>query len=286
MSYKKRSIQSACRFLYLIKSLNEKYLSIEDMIYEVEKEFDYSLELDSVHEYLASMRKLGLKIKKKGYRPVTYHLQKSPILFNLDYKDRWIISKINQILKSSTTLNMTNQWQNLKYSLQRYICEDITSNYCEFNIDDKIKKFENYCADNLRLDFNNNIYEPLCVEYRKSEPVLKAINIKNGGVEKIKIIDIKTCKQLPIKNRLTETKKHVLFKVKGDFIHRYEPYPNDLILERHPEYILVETKDYSYDEILDRLIKYGECCEIIEPQSLIEKELMIINEMLVNYKIN
>ena len=82
-------------------------------------------------------------------------------------------------------------------------------------------------------------------------------------------------------NKPNET---VIYKLKGGLASRYalreheEEYSNNL-----PDDITIANHGEERQELLARLLRYGDLCEIIKPQSYREEMKFMLEEMLENY---
>lgn len=72
--------------------------------------------------------------------------------------------------------------------------------------------------------------------------------------------------RLPLSNRLQVLYKHATFKIKGSFVKRFIPYQLDKIIKTDEKFLIIDSKYLNSEELLSRLMKYGDNCEIFAPK--------------------
>ena len=76
----------------------------------------------------------------------------------------------------------------------------------------------------------------------------------------------------------------VIFKIKGDLISRYTLREHETEIGRHvPEYITISNTGEDKEELLSRLLRYDNLCEIVSPQHYRDDLKSMLNDMLANY---
>ena len=157
---------------------------------------------------------------------------------------------------------------------------------------DIVKKYENFCNEQQKLNLtvleNNqeNEYkiDPRRIKYEKEFVYLLGYDYINDEFKKIKIKDIKKCKQLPQKSPENKSSKYITYRLKNRLAKSYVLKENEKLVNiENDNELLVSNTNEDINSLFSRLLRYGENCEIVYPKSVRESFKSYIDKILEIY---
>ena len=299
---KTKTSQAAYRTLEILKSLAEKPLSSQELLEHVEKATDKNFRKEMVLKYINTIKLLGIDIKKEGNK---YYLDKSLECIDFSKKDLSIFAFIQKYINK---INHDDYKNNIIESLQiieKNFSEKTISLYKGNKIraylpnkplsikDENIKQYERYCKDELKVKIvyqcensqkqKEFLLAPLKIVYKKGIAILIGYDSKNNEYKEFLVENILYAEQTPQKF-IQSSSGSVLFKLKNRLAKSYVLKNNEILLESGSDFIIVSNKKEDKDQLLRRLLRYFDQCEILYPKSYRTSLLEMIDAMEKNYE--
>ncbi len=316
MTERIKIISTAYRVLYLLLLLNERNLSAKEILEVfsedkyIEKEFSEELIL----KYIATLRHCGYEIS----RPCkdnnhTYELIKSPVFINFTEKDIKTLAEISSMVEKLNGEQLKEDFNAALIKISRFMQDEkrflwvklssknVKSSSPCFSDSSKqseiIEKFEQCLKEDKRIILKyktccgeDSIWaslEPKEIKYSSHMTGLRGYNHISGEMQTISLSDIEEIEELPVKNKNSVSLSPVIFRLKSRLARGYRLYEDENIQNKDENEKTLTVVSYAEDKnlLLKRLLKYGDYCEILYPQSLREKAVSTINNALANYSI-
>ncbi len=140
---------------------------------------------------------------------------------------------------------------------------------------------------NITYQKSKNSVETITLEikdiYEKNNTVfVHCYNFKTGRNKNIKLLSIISIKQLPEKNAGMSVKNSVVFELYGRLMFSYKLKPSEKVLDFSTNHITISNREEDKEQLMLRLLKYGENCKIISPSFFREEFLEMTEEILRN----
>ena len=256
-----------------------------------------------LNKYMNTLDIFGIKVKKIKH---TYYLQKMPFNLNLDEKDLYAVSLIKaakSIMPSGKSKNAIEGFLNdlsKRYDTDTKDLDKAVDNTRNYDLSFYFKQFEErvaeceqYCQDEkpVEIYFTNHdgddirlICEPREIKYGEHIIFFRVYNNLTQRIFDIPIGSIKHVRELSgyigDKKRCTT----VLFKVKDGLAKRYKVRKRESIEQKNPDgSMVIKNSGEDFNELLVRLFKYQENCEILLPKYLRTRLEAMIDKTLKNY---
>ncbi len=136
------------------------------------------------------------------------------------------------------------------------------------------KKFQGFCQEGLVLELLYRLssdqvvlmnVEPNKVLVEETAMHLFALDCKHQKPVKLKLSNVLTVAQLPTKSKKNMPQVTVVFQLYGRLAKSYRLYPDEEVAFRQENTIQVRSKSLYYPQLMRRLLKYGDSCQIISP---------------------
>ncbi len=315
MQNKSKISSTAYKVLILMKLLNEENLNLQEIsqFFSNQKDVSTPLSKEVILKYLNTLKASGYKISKPSFsNDYRYELLKAPYLINLSKDDLITIVKLEYFIENLFLKELDNSLKNILNKMDKFLPEETVDDYkrikkslCgnntfDLNIFDyseyaeMIHKFEVYCVEAQRIQITFKIpyeeskktitLEPKELNYKEDKVFISGYNPLNNENQDINLQYITDTKQLPTKSKNTRSSSPVIFKLKGRLATTYSPYEGEKIYNDQDDYIKVYTYTEEKNNLLKRLLKYGDDCEILYPAEIREKIKETIFKTLNNYK--
>lgn len=314
---KNRKISStAYRVLLLLKLLNEKSFCIDELnsILSNDHNIARTFSNEVILKYLSTLRYAGYKISKPCVaNNYTYKLIKAPIRMALSEDELKAIVVVNSFISDMHQQSLLDAKRKISSKLSRYIDNEqilqlaqLQKNYSNvYSIPNNISrilplmiKIEQYCLDDQKVllkyrcegEFQNIelTLEPKYIDYIGGEVYLCGYNPIAGEKKLIRIDYITEIKQLPAKSGTNNILSPVVFVLSGRLAKVYELHENEKITEKNDQLETITVTSYADCKIMlkQRLLKYGDLCEVIYPKSYREEIMSDLRKTLNNYNVN
>ncbi len=312
MGKKLKISSTAYRVLLLLLKLNEKNMSIDELnfVFSEEPEVARYFSKDVIVKYINTLRTAGYIIERptasSNYR---YVLKKAPVKINFSdeeittlallknysislQQDKYI-KNFNSFIEKLVRYMPQEQVTNLNEQLEVKIYDEIINKFREYS--DLIKKIEQYIIENQRVELK---YKPdrgreeafalarlQKIKYEANNVKISYYDLVAGQNNSVNIADITHIRQLPSISGEGQALCPVIFKLRNKLAKVYRPYENEKISEISLKAGEITVTSYSedIDFLLQRLLKYGENCELIYPKPIRNKMIKLIDSTLENY---
>ena len=289
------------RMLEVLKILLEKDVTRNELLEELKKrkatQDVYSPEV--ISKYFNTFQTLGLKFKKDKH---IYGLENA--LYKVDFTKRE--KKIfNDLIDNIKKLNNKSEEETIYKVISRF------NKYTTLNLIDMKdraimrEKFlhNTNIKENIVTTLKNMIYEAqnINISYRKNDDEIETLTIelkeiieqkgniyilcydpKLGRNKKICIDSVTSIKQSPLNATGVSYLNSVVFEVYGRLASVYKLKQGEKVIDFSNNHITISNSEEDKDVLLHRLLKYGENCKIIRPQSLQNEFLELTDEILKN----
>jgi predicted DNA-binding transcriptional regulator YafY len=317
MKEKFKISSTAYRVLLLMKLLNKSDYSAEELnkVFTDDPYIARSFSKEVILKYISTLRSAGYKISKPiPANKYSYRLIKSPLTINLTsddiktlaymenhvhglYQDKLeknyfkLIEKISSYMSDSQLAYLGQIRNELKGKIK-----DFSSKYAQYA--PLIKKIEKYCLEDQRVTIKYKFHpddeekqmviEPKGLKYTPNGVYISGYNSITGEKQLLHLNTIQEIKQLPNKSRYNSILSPVIYKLKGRLAKGYRLYEGEKVACDIQDDGTLTIAAYVEDRnlLLQRLLKYGDFCEVIYPKSVRESMISIINNALKNYDID
>lgn len=287
MKYKK-TCETSIRVLQTLKFLTQKSARVSDIIRHFE-EIDPNSRIytnEVILKYINTLKVFGFRIIKEKDK---YTLLNTPNKFNFDKKDLTALLLLENILQTFPEDNIKSEVKSFIQNLEKNFSDDtrltahevkkpefskIKVNYDKYK--KQVKEYEKYCQDKQRLKifykYKNSeistVVEPDEIKYSGSSIFLRVYNPVSAQIHDINFDDILKIEQLPVKSNCKNMFSSVSFKLKGRLAKSYKLHEGERLLNTEDSAIIVLNQKEDRTLLLNRLMRYGENCELISPKDL------------------
>lgn len=286
------------------------------MLYEGDVEFTDVIDLFSdgnydgtsnthvtLNKYLNAMKIFGIKVKKIQNK---YHMF-SPLYklkFNLDdMKSIHLLKEAREILPAGKTKNDFSEFLRkleARYDEAAQSLEQVADNTTNLHLSfyhsemvEQVRQCQKFCQDKLKLEIIftsekgeelNLICSPLEQTYIRRKICLKVLGNSGSRVYEIPIENIRSIKQLPIAVSTVSIPTTVVYKIKNRLAKNYKLRDWERLdkIEADGSHVIV-NKNEDLGQLVSRIMRYGNECEICSPRFLREEMIERINKTLDNY---
>ncbi len=299
----KKIADSGLRILEVLKALSKSPLSIDEMLKLIadNEEIETVYTRETFNKYINTLKLAGFEIHKIDNK---YVMTNTLNLINLSNENIRVFKFLRKYAEK-IYLNETNQEvigfldiveKTLdKDTEKRFLKNKRSIGLKNFDLkipSDIVKKYENFCNEQQKLNLtvleNNqeNEYkiDPRRIKYEKEFVYLLGYDYVNDEFKKIKIKDIKKCKQLPQKSPENKSSKYITYRLKNRLAKSYVLKENEKLVNiENDNELLVSNTNEDINSLFSRLLRYGENCEIVYPKSVRESFKSYIDKILEIY---
>jgi len=312
MKTKLKISASAYRVLLLLKKLNEKDYSIDELneIFWKDPCIKRYFSRDVILKYINTLKLAGFKISRPAESGNScYRLNNSRMVIDFSEEELKTLAILKRYAKSLHQKKFTENYRTFLFRLQRFMSEKSNhklQGYCDFYDKEEqecytrfdkhselIKKIETFIEERQRVEVKYKLPEEeekrastelQGIKYEHNDVSLVCYNLVSNQTNTIKIKHILDIRQLPVVSKNSQILCPVLFKVKDKLAKVYRPYEKEKIAEPDEHgHITVTSYPDDLEGHLKRLLRYGVCCEVIYPKMAREKMKELINGALANY---
>ncbi|MDD3593321.1 MAG: WYL domain-containing protein [Candidatus Gastranaerophilales bacterium] len=257
---------------------------IDEVSEFLEKSNDVFYSKETILKYIRTFKLFGIDIKRKN---AENNFNKSYKLVDFPVKIRFNNGEVDILEDIFTTL------KSFYFSPNDYNVEEFADRIKLFLEADKLV-FEPKMQQALRADNFNNVllaklkdlckanqrlfvtksdgtrmeFEPVGLTVLKNRLYCAGMCLKEKSNMLIDISDIKSVVRLPVKNKFSQYKVTVEFKLYGKLANSYTLKKGEKFLEKTPSYTSVQGKFNDKKLFFNRVLRYGKNCEIISPDFL------------------
>ncbi len=275
---------ASLKVLYTLQLLFERDLSMPDLIkyYEL-----YHNELHSnfvMSKYINTCRYCGIDIKKINNK---YTIVNFPIGAGFSSNEISLFQELKNCCERMKLQNLSEKMDNLLTKVIKRAERPVNPVSSAFIKDSKIRNFEKACLSSQRIKifFNDDTAyacDPIDITIKEDQVILIIFDGKDS-VE-LSPNDIKQIKLLPQKTKNVFMPTTAVYELKGKLAKNYQIREHEQILRINSNGDLVITNKYEdKTKLLHRLMRYGDNCLVVSPQSFVNDMQSLIDETLKNY---
>ena len=292
-----KSLATPYRIIKILKMLTEKPLSMDEILLGLESE-DIFINKETITKYFKTLREAGCTIEKRKNK---FYI-KYPILgFSPDELETLagfekIASNINskanygafcKFLEKIFTLANADEYEKYKkISLKTkqnkaFWSEKISSKYKE-----KIETLSRFMYENssvINIIYENKNYSitPLSFCYYKDSVSLLGYDNKKNVNKNFTLDKLTDIKGTPITATGKDFGLSTTFKITGRLKKSYTLKEGEIAVESEEGLIITNNKE-DKKELFNRLLKYGDCCEILYPKNDRENFINLVENLITN----
>lgn len=281
---------TSIRVLELLKYMVKNDINISDTNNDI-PEFE-NIMPETYLKYFSTMAKAGLSVRKKDKK---YTLCSFPNKINLTKEDliafKIICSNFTECCSEKETdffINFSQMIEKSLYDEQREIFEKIIENFKEDNlITSEIRKKSTILEDfislgqKLKIKYKKQIIvcEPKTVEIKNGKIYFTVNDIKKGTYKSLLADLISSIEVLPTRVTSFGMNETAVFTVYDRLAENYRLRENEKIQSFDEKSKTIVAKNFDREELLKRLLKYGENCKIQTPKFLQKEFLCMLNNI-------
>lgn len=315
MAKKVKISSTAYRVLLLMQLLNDKNYSIENLnsIFSHDPYIARTFTKEVILKYLNTIRSAGYTIPKPNCaNNYTYRLEKAPITVSLNEEEIETLATLENHVMGLYQCRMEKNFNNIIEKISRFLPEKEVSLLNEKRNENKnnfqqlhsryeqyshlIKKFEQYCIEDQRVivkykfpldeEEKQLILEPKSIKYDSNDVYISGYNSITREKQLLHLNNILDIKQLPEKSKFNYVLSPIIFKLKGRVAKGYRLYEDEKIAGEDLEAGTITIAAYVDDKnmLLQRLLKYGDFCEVLYPKFLRDQIVKMVKNALKNYQ--
>lgn len=279
----KKNISAMQVFKTLLVLLEDNYTSqqLVDKLNQKEKRPIFTNAV--TNKYINTLRHGGFLVNKVDNK---YQLVNLPFGLDLLQNEIERLEQLYYVVKKRMSTKNILIFTRFLSRLNRYSRKTIVELTAETE-ETIFEKFENAIKEKrkLRIDLKNK-KTVFCIPIRIiNEKKYSRFLVNEDGKEKIisnkTVADIKILEFTPAKDFQQNV---VLFKVKGSLAKRYILREWENVIEKKDGEIIVSNRNEPKEILLNRLLKYDICCEVISPKSYRDEMHELILATLKNYE--
>lgn len=273
-------------FLILDFILKNDVFSLDEIAVMLEKRNIY-LEKETLNKYIRTLKKMGFSFKKLDNK--IYKITSLPFcLRNID-----LIFDIVHLLKEEPKYDFYKTLQKIALFLPEENQKDFSEKIEKMN--NKIPQIEKYIREAQQLKIvvetqgkndYKTVFEPYDIHYEVNENYIFGYDTLKKEITEYPLKKIISFKQTPTKNRFSFTKKEAIIKFSQRVAKSYVLKDDEIIVEKTPENLVVKTFFYDKKIFFKRILRYGNCCEIISTENLIEDFRRYLKDLYQMYDCN
>lgn len=294
-----QEIDTGLKVIEILKLLTKKdasSLELEKFLCGFDKK-DHTTE--TIQRYINTLKYAGLNITKST-KTGKYHLENQPFTIDLSNEELKTLCFLDNYVNGLNNKKLSGEFENFFNDLSKYFSEDLKTKYHKLkekipnkpaysykHLEDKINTFEKLCSDNQKTEIvydkgETYTVEPKEVIYDKNCVYLLCY-IPSDASNKMFLADkIVSCKQLPGKCGGGNFLNTAVFECRGRLAKNYKLKPSERIINSSSDCVIISNAQEDKEILLKRILKYGENAKIIQPKSLSEEMVKMINQMIQN----
>ena len=275
---------ASLKVLYTLQLLFERDLSMPDLIkyYEL-----YHNEYNSnfiMSKYINTCRYCGIDIKKINNK---YTIVNFPIGVKFSPGELSLFNELKNCCEKIKLGSITDSMQSLLNKINKYLDRPISVVSTSAVKDAKIKNFEKACilSQKIKIIFNDDRTlqcEPIDITFGEDKVLLTVFDGLDSS--DISPSDVKQIKILPQKSTSKYMPRTVMFEIRGRLAKNYQIRPHEQIWKIYSNGdIVISNRFEDKFKLIHRLMRYGENCKLLSPQSYVDDMKKLIDETLSNY---
>jgi predicted DNA-binding transcriptional regulator YafY len=292
-------VPSGYRILYVLLLLINSPLSQKEINEKLSKNpyIEQSFTKETLLKIINTLKTSGISISKQKNK---YFISRVPWQFDLPSKYIDTLFQLGCFVGALEQKELLKNYNVFLDNLFRYLPPERLHKFQAQNFGERkmdkysqysllIKKLEQARKNNCRIkiSFSNNenyVFDTYYLEYSAQEVFVTGYNVKDHENKTINLGEIKSIKQLPQKSSGVFFPSNVTFKIKGRLAKSYNLRENEKLIDFDKDMIVVSNKGEDRKNLLRRIMKYKDLCEIVAPDSMKEELKTMLRNTLNNYE--
>ena len=241
---------------------------------------------ETLTKYINTLREVGCIIPRSSSRnDYGYELCKTPFPLTLDQDELSVADKLLKVLSQQSDECLYRDFSDFLEQLAWVVdAVDIVPGSDESELQifpdlqkrkEQVKTYQRYCQEAFLLkiqyqheELKTMVYlEPHEVWEHENRLFLHGYDPQSQQQISLDIDQIEQLRQMPSKNRRIKMRTSVVFALYGRLAASYRLYPDEKIVYRSAGELHVKTVVSDTQTLLSRLMKYGESCQVLSPES-------------------
>lgn len=254
---------------------------------------------ETLTKYINTLREVGCHIPRSSSRnDYSYELSKTPFPLPLASEEVEVADKLLRLLAIQPDECLYQDYRDFldqlswaveMPSLEASNAEDCKAAFPELQKRrEQLNTYRRYCQEAfmLEIQYSNNGIETMVYlephEAMERENRLWLIGYDQQTQQQISldVAQIGKLKQMPSKNRRLVARTSVVFALYGRLAASYRLYPGEKITYRSEQELHVKTKVSETQSLMSRLMKYGDACQVLSPDSFRDAMRQHIDQLL------
>lgn len=293
-----KELDTGLKVFEILKYLLKQDASYYDLGQIIERLGKKECSDETILKYINTLKFSGLNITKTENKGV-FRLENQPFMINLSEEEIETLSELEAYTKALKNEKLTKEFCSFLNNISKYFSRELKEKYNKIEViprydykadEDKIRLFEKYCADNLRLELEYKtgkssekyIVEPAEIIYDKKSVYISGYLPEKASNKRFNIRNISFVKQLPTRTTGKQFLNTVVFECRGRLAKNYKLKPSEKIINSSSDSVIISNAQEDREMLLKRILKYGENARILRPQSLKDEMTKILDEMIKN----
>lgn len=242
---------------------------------------------ETLTKYINTLREVGCQIPRSSSRnDYSYELRKTPFPLSLQPDELVVAEKLLKLLAQQPDECLYRDYRDFLDQLAWVVDAsglEVTDDEAGNPVFPVLQKrreqmntYRRFCQEAFLLEIQINqdgaektVYlEPHEVLERENRIYLYGYESQSQQQVSLDVDQIQgQPKQLPSKNKRSGSRTTVLFALYGRLAASYRLYPGEKITYRSPEELHVKTQVAEFEGLMGRLLKYGDACQVLSPES-------------------
>lgn len=295
-----KNFDTGLRILAVLKILLESDVTKSELIDKMNNNplFENVYTFEALIKYFNTLSVIGFKIEKDKN---VYKLRNALSQIEVTESELETVIDLINYTKKLHNKSLEKTIKDLLYKSVKYIEEESVQNKIiqalkesaqTIESNNLAQTLESIMYDNCLISItyikNNNTQDTITVRLdeiieKKNDIILVCYDKKKARSKKINAASIISIKQTP--QRAEETRANnnsTVFRLSGRLAPIYKLKEGEEVIDFAAGYKTISNKGEDKDTIIKRLLKYGENCQILEPEPVKEEFLILAESILKN----
>jgi len=275
---------SSLRVLYTLLLLFERDMTMEDLIKYYELYHNKKNTNFAMSKYINTCRYCGINIPKINNK---YTITNFPLGVKFTQNEIALFNELKNCCEKFKLDLLSENMQNIFFKINKR-SEKMLNPIKDFRQKNTVvKNFERAVWESNKIkittkDGQSHLCDPIEILLKDDNIVFNVF--ENNEAREIDPKTIETVKILPMRTKGKFMPVTVLYELSGPLVKKYQLRENEQIMNfTNTGNMVVVNKHEDKDQLLHRLMRYGENCKIISPKPYVEDMKNLIKETLNNY---
>lgn len=233
---------------------------------------------ETLTKYVNTLREVGCDIPRASNRnDYCYELRRNPFPFELSHEEWDLLGRLETVLDQQDDELLAGDFRALLQQIRWSASGEPRETGAPENLPmapagrKRLNLYRRYCREGFTLEVHarggTRRLEPQEVRLQGSRLFLLGIDPSSLEVVSLDVDQIESVRQLPSKNRHPVAQTPVTFALYGRLARNYRLYPDEKIVYQRDGELHIKTKTAEPSLLLSRLMKYGDLCRVLSPES-------------------